>query len=535
MNILLVKPNPLERAQCEEHIHLLGHDVTACTTAKVALDHCQQQFFPLIIFDVPLSDMTPEKFCRQIRAFPQEKRSLLMACVGLEHRAQIQPLVETGIDDYILKPLDPMQVTLRISIVERRIRHEHAMEILRTAQTYAGNIVESSLDMIIAVDLQRHIVEFNRAAQETFGYRLEEVLGKHVDILYADTAEASRISQTTLQNGRCVQEIMNIRRNGELFPCLLSASILQDQYGRPIGIMGISRDITDLKRGQEALKIAHDELERQNLALARASRLKDEFLSLISHELRTPLTVILSQAELLKERLYGGLNQTQRSVVENIEQNGQHLLNLINDMLDFSKMTHGHQELHVTTVNVQHLCQTSIDAVEAHLHTKHLKLSTRFDPHVTTIQADERLFKQMVLYLLENAVKFTPPGGELGLEVRGDADQHRVHLIVWDTGIGIAQEDIERLFQPFVQLDTRLSREYVGAGLGLAMTYRIVNSHGGHIGVESQIGQGSRFTVTLPWDTSASSEPHTVLSTGREIDRSSLITCMSGRRDVRNE
>jgi PAS domain S-box-containing protein len=506
MNILIVKSNPLERAWCEEHIHVLGHDVTACTTAKVALDHCQQQFFPLIIFDVPLSDMASENFCCQIRAFPQEKRSFLMACVELEQIAQIQSLVETGLDDYVLKPFDPTQVTLRINLMERRIRHEHAMETLRTAQTYAGNIVESSLDMIIAVDLQRHIIEFNKAAQETFGYRLEEVLGKHVDMLYADTAEASRISHSTLQNGRCVQEIMNTRRNGELFPCLLSASILRDQYGRPIGIMGISRDITDLKRGQEALKIAHDELEYQNLALARASRLKDEFLSLISHELRTPLTVILSQTELLKEGLYGELNQTQWSVVENIEQNGQHLLNLINDMLDFSKMTHGHQELHVTTVNVQHLCQTSIDAVQAHLHTKHLTLSTRFDPHVTTIQADERLCKQVVLHLLENAIKFTPSGGEVGLEIRGDADQRHVHVIVWDTGIGIAQEDIERLFQPFVQLDTRLSREYIGVGLGLAMAYRIVNSHGGRIEVESQIGQGSRFTVTLPWNSSVSSD-----------------------------
>jgi PAS domain S-box-containing protein len=388
---------------------------------------------------------------------------------------------------------------MRISIMERRVRHEHAMEILRMAQTYAGNIVESSLDMIIAVDLKRHIVEFNKAAQQAFGYRLEEVLGKHVDMLYADTDKAATISQTTLDNGRCVQEIVNKRKNGEHFPCLLSASILYDMYDNPMGIMGISRDITEYKHAAEELKQAHDELASQHQALAKASKLKDDFLSLISHELRTPLTVILSQAELLKERLYGGLNDPQRHAIESIEHNGQHLLALINDMLDFSQITHGHFELTLVPVDVEELCEACLETIRPQADFRQISVSHTYDQHVGYILADERLLKQALLQLLNNAVKFTPQEGKAGLEIYGDSTQQIVHLSVWDTGIGIARKDIDRVFQPFVQLDARLSREYVGAGFGLALAKHIVSLHGGQIDVESTVGKGSRFCITLPW------------------------------------
>jgi len=499
MNLLVVNANPAERAWCEEQIHLLGHEVCACATGKVALEHCEQTFFPLIVFDFQVSDMPAEEFCRQIRSLPQEKRSMLLALADADQFPQLQTLLDAGIDDYLVKPVDTSTLMMRVSIMERRVKHEHAMEILRITQTYAGNIVESSLDMIIAVDLKRHIVEFNKAAQYAFGYRLEEVLGKHVDILYADTEKAATISQTTLENGRCVQEIVNKRKNGEHFPCLLAASILRDMYGNPIGIMGISRDITDRKQSEEALKRAHDELERQNQALARASKLKDDFLSLISHELRTPLTVILSQAELLKERLYGGLTDPQRNAIESIEHNGQHLLTLINDMLDFSQMTHGHFEMTMMPIDMEELCQECLETVRSEAIAKNIAISHACDKHVGYILADERLLKQALLQLLNNAIKFTPEKGKAGLEIRGNPAQQTIQMLVWDTGIGIAQEDMKRLFQPFVQLDARLSREYVGAGFGLALAGHIISLHGGSIDVQSTVGKGSRFTITLPW------------------------------------
>lgn len=500
MNILLVMNTPDERAWYEEQLYLSGHDATTCATAKMALEYCQQMYFPLIVLDCHVPDIPAEELCRRIRGLPQERYSLIFAIVDPATCAHFHTMIEIGVDDYLLKPVEAIQFRLRLGLLERRARYAHAMEILRTTQSYAGNIVESSLDMIIAVDMRRHIVEFNKAAQEAFGYRLEEVLGKHVDMLYTDAVESATISQTTILQGRCIREIWNKRKNGDLFLCLLSASILRDMYGNPIGIMGISRDITNQKRSEEALKQAHADLERQNLDLARAAKLKDDFLSLISHELRTPLTVILSHAELLHEGLYGLLDETQLASVESIQQSGHRLATLINDMLDFSKLQQGRLELKLAAVAIDRLCQVCLQTVEPQAAEKKLKLTSTLDPAVQHIQADERLLMQVLLNLLRNAVKFTLYGGKVGLDVHGDPAQQAVHFVVWDTGIGIAEEDLNKLFQPFVQLDAGLTREYVGAGLGLSMVCQIINLHGGSIAVESKLGQGSRFTVTVPWN-----------------------------------
>lgn len=498
MNILLVSANAVERAWYEEQIHVLDHDVMGCTTGKAALELFHQRFFPIIMFDIRLSGIVFEEFCRHFRQSPQEKRSMLLALVHNDDMSRLQLLLDAGVDDYLLHPTDTQTLMMRLNILERRVKHEQAMETLRLAKTYAGNIVESSLDMIIAVDLKRHIVEFNTAAQRAFGYRLEEVLGKHVDILYADAENSGRIAQTTLECGVCVQEIWNKRKNGELFPCLLSASILHDVYGNPIGIMGISRNITDRKKSEKELRRAHSELERQNQALARASKLKDDFLSLISHELRTPLTVILSQSELLKERFYGGLTDSQQTAIESIEQNGQHLLALITDMLELSQIAHGHFEMTTVAVDVGALCRECLDIIRPQAEAVKIAVSAVDERQAGYLPADERLLKQALLQLLDNAVKFTPEGGSIGLEIHGEPDQHHLQMTVWDTGIGIAHEHIEQLFQPFVQLDTRLTREYIGAGFGLALVAHIVNLHNGHVDVESIVGQGSRFTIVLP-------------------------------------
>jgi CheY-like chemotaxis protein/two-component sensor histidine kinase len=183
-----------------------------------------------------------------------------------------------------------------------------------------------------------------------------------------------------------------------------------------------------------------------------------------------------------------------------IEESGRHLLELINDILDLSKIGAGKLELDIAPVAVETICQTSLRLIKQSAQTKRLKISSMFDNDVTIIQADGRRLKQVLVNLLNNAVKFTHQGGKIGLEVEGDLEQHVVHLTVWDTGIGIAQKDMRRLFQPFMQLDATLSRKYEGAGLGLSLVYRLVEMHGGSISVESEEGKGSRFTVSLPWN-----------------------------------
>ncbi|MCB9102275.1 MAG: GAF domain-containing protein [Anaerolineales bacterium] len=241
------------------------------------------------------------------------------------------------------------------------------------------------------------------------------------------------------------------------------------------------------------------ELRAANAELARAARLKDEFMANMSHELRTPLNAILGMSEILRSNVYGELNSEQISAVYHIEEGGTHLLSLINDILDLSKIEAGKLDLLLSPVSVPAVCQTSLQFVKQLIHKKDMKVVYSYDNSVEVITADERRLKQILVNLLTNAVKFTPEGGRLGLEVEGDMALGVVHFTIWDTGIGISGEDMGRLFKPFVQIDSGLTRQQDGTGLGLSLVYRLTEMHGGSVKLESAVNQGSRFTVSLPW------------------------------------
>jgi PAS domain S-box-containing protein len=270
------------------------------------------------------------------------------------------------------------------------------------------------------------------------------------------------------------------------------------------------QEIIERKRAESAVKEERallaqrvrertEELSKANAELARAARLKDEFLAGVSHELRTPLNTIIGSAEILRTQTFGPLNQKQIKFLHNSEESGHHLLSLINDILDLSKAEAGKLEVDIEMVSVKSICESSLRLVKELAHQKQLNVSIRLDNKVTKVEADVRRLKQILVNLLSNAIKFTPEGGRIGFEVTGDSLQQAVHFTVWDTGIGIPQEDMKLLFQPFVQLDSRLTREYEGTGLGLSLVSRMVELHNGSVSVESEIDQGSRFTVSLPW------------------------------------
>ncbi|NTU78106.1 MAG: response regulator [Chloroflexales bacterium] len=241
------------------------------------------------------------------------------------------------------------------------------------------------------------------------------------------------------------------------------------------------------------------DLSLANAELARAARLKDEFLATMSHELRTPLNAILGRAEALEEAIYGPVTAEQLTALHGITESGQHLLTLINDILDLSKIESGQLTLERNTLEVDLLCTMAMRMVAQVALAKRLTLTSNLDGQVQLLDGDERRLKQILVNLLSNAVKFTPAGGQVGLEVRGDPEQQTVTFTVWDTGIGIAAEDMPRLFQPFVQLDSSLSRQYTGTGLGLALVARLTQAHGGSVSITSTPAQGSRFSITLPW------------------------------------
>jgi signal transduction histidine kinase len=241
------------------------------------------------------------------------------------------------------------------------------------------------------------------------------------------------------------------------------------------------------------------DLSAANAELARAARLKDEFLTTMSHELRTPLTAVLGLAQLLQQGVYGPLAPKHQRPLQQIEASGKHLLDLINDILDFAKVAAGHLDLTCSAVAVVALCQRSLEVLTPLAQKKQIAVALQLDPAIQMICGDERRLRQILINLLSNAVKFTPDGGQVGVELSGDCMQQVVRLTVWDSGVGIAEADLPRLFKPFVQLDSSLTRQYEGSGLGLALVARIVELHGGSISVTSTLGQGSRFTVVLPW------------------------------------
>ncbi len=288
----------------------------------------------------------------------------------------------------------------------------------------------------------------------------------------------------------------------------------------------LETELTERKLADTQLRERNEQLAVSNQELARATRLKDEFLASMSHELRTPLNAILGMSEALQELNFGPINERQHKSISTIEKSGKHLLSLINDILDLSKIEANKFEIELTAVSIDSLCKNSLLFIKELAHKKQISITTQLPEYLKPlkIRVDDRRCRQVLINLLSNAVKFTPEGGSIVLDVRieefdrgedwgmgsiGDVvptvgpSQRRIAFSVVDTGIGIAPENIDKLFQSFVQIDSSLSRQYAGTGLGLALVKRIVELHGGNVSVESIVGRGSRFTISLPFDPTA--------------------------------
>ncbi|MGK7901272.1 MAG: response regulator [Hormoscilla sp.] len=270
------------------------------------------------------------------------------------------------------------------------------------------------------------------------------------------------------------------------------------------GMIGIKFDISDRKERETQLRQTNEQLTRVNDELARATRLKDEFLANMSHELRTPLNAILGLSEGLQEQVFGTLNDRQLQTIGTIDRSGKHLLELINDILDLSKIESGKMELEITEVTVKYLCENSMTFVRQMAKKKNIHLSSRIGDRLDSIQLDERRMRQLLINLLSNGVKFTPSGGSVILEVQLETNENSssepvVAFSVRDTGIGIAKENMDKVFATFVQIDSSLNRHHAGTGLGLALVKRIAELHGGWVSVESELGKGSCFTVGIPY------------------------------------
>jgi PAS domain S-box-containing protein len=290
-----------------------------------------------------------------------------------------------------------------------------------------------------------------------------------------------------------VCKIRMVKSTGENLIARLEGMVVRKD---PSHLRVMLSDITE----QERLELWSADVARTNQDLIIANQAKTEFLAMMSHELRSPLNTMLLLSESLREGIYGEVSAPQAKRLETIQSSGTHLLKIINGILDYSKIEAHHLDLHPETVNVFILCFDAVQLVNQQANQKGITISISTDILSQTVSLDPYRLRQILVNLLDNAVKFTPENGKVGLEVTQEKGTHSFRFTVSDTGIGIPTNQIGRLFQPFTQLDSSLSRPYGGTGLGLATVYRLAELMGGSVGVDSQPGQGSHFWVNIPFE-----------------------------------
>ena len=385
---------------------------------------------------------------------------------------------------------------------------------LRDQHFYTRSLVESNIDALMTTDPRGIITDVNKQTEALTGCTRDELIGAPFKNYFTDAGRAEAAIKRVLAEGKVTNYELTARaRNGTLTVVSYNATTFHDRDRVLQGVFASARDVTELKQFEHALRQKNSELED-------ASRMKSEFLANMSQELRTPLNAIIGFSEVLKDGLVGPLSDPQRGFIGDIFNSGKHLLSLINDILDLSKVEAGKMTLDLETVALTPLLTSSLSIIREKAAARRIDLKMDAGDDLGSTEADPRKLKQIVYNLLSNAVKFTAEGGEVTLRARtisraqvglvsgtrsfrafplADSEFDAfLELSVSDNGIGISADSMEKLFQPFSQIDGGLARKFEGTGLGLAMVKLLAELHGGAVAVDSAVDQGSCFTVWLP-------------------------------------
>jgi PAS domain S-box-containing protein len=393
---------------------------------------------------------------------------------------------------------------------------------LRDQQFYTRSLIESNIDALMTTDPQGIISDVNQQMIALTGRTRDELIGAPCKNFFTDPARADAAIKRVLTENKVSNYELTVRAlNGEETVVSYNAATFHNRDRKLQGVFAAARDVTERKRFERTL-------EEKNIELEHATRMKSEFLAAMSHELRTPLNAIIGFSEALKDGLIGQMSETQHDYIGDIFTSGQHLLSLINDILDLSKVEAGMMSLELESVELGSLLANSISIVREKAAAKRVKIELDRADDLGIPELDQRKTKQIIYNLLSNAVKFSSDGGQVGLSVRrvlrgkvgtlpGSWPVHAFELpdneysefleiCVSDHGIGISAQNMLKLFQPFSQIDSSLARKFEGTGLGLVMVKILAELHGGTVAVASAEGEGSRFAAWLPLHPSAVSD-----------------------------
>ncbi len=438
------------------------------------------------------------------------------------HRRETQALF-LG-DKWIEITVDPLvdergQVAGAVHIISDITERRRWEEILRQSEEFSSTLLKNAPYPLLVLNADMSVKYVNPALEGLAGFSLAEVIGLKAPYPWW-TEEAGdkteRDFSLALKRGAIGKEELFQKKNGERFWVNINSTpvIIDGEYkyylANWVDITERKRMVQELKEKSQLLEIKNRELQVQSRELLKqgqqlvektrevevASRAKSEFLAHMSHELRTPLNVIIGFSELMLDGAVGHLKNEHKQCLKDILGSGQHLLSLINDILDLSKIEAGKMELKMSNITLQNILQTLKNEMMPMIHKRKHNLEVVIEDGLPQVRADKDKLRQVLINLLSNSTKFTPDGGHLRIEVFSEDSWCQVSVI--DDGIGIRKKDQKTIFQPFSQIDSPLPREAGGTGLGLAIAKQIIEKHGGRIWVDSEYGRGSQFHFTLP-------------------------------------
>jgi two-component system cell cycle sensor histidine kinase PleC len=416
---------------------------------------------------------------RQIQRTSGQERIILLAIEDITERREI----ENGLE----KTRKELEAT--------KIAEDAARE-------YAESIINTVREPLLVLDQDLRVVTASRSfygvfkvnPQETVNQLIYDLGNKQWNIpKLRELLETVLPQQATFDNYEVEHDFATIGRR----IMLLNARQIQRVLGKERIILLAIEDITERREIENGLEIAHEELEALAVELKRTARVKSEFLANMSHELRTPLNSINGFSEVLYDETFGPLNEKQKKYVYNVLTSGKHLLQLINQILDMAKVEAGKMKLSLSFLPLRRLLIETSLLVADMASGKKLEMLMEIAEDLPDIEADELRVKEIIYNLLSNAVKFTPEGGRIGMRARRAGAE--IEIIVWDTGVGIASENMAKIFEGFFRVDTPYSRLTEGTGLGLPLSRKMVELHGGKLSVESKgLDRGTSIRFTLP-------------------------------------